>query len=71
MLLFDVHQDDGEALKKRTRKGQKLWSDFEVAHHAVKEQVVVTSSAPKLPENPVIDDIWEDEVIEEDEEISY
>lgn len=62
MLLFDVHPQDAESLKQRTRKGQPLWVEFNVpARNTVTKAEPVKTNAPKLPESqPVMDDIWAD-----------
>jgi hypothetical protein len=62
MLLFDVHPEDADSLKQRTRKGKPLWVEFNVpVRNTVTKAEPVKTNAPKLPESqPVMDDIWAD-----------
>lgn len=60
VLLFNVHPDDADILKQRTRKGVPLFVEFQPPQQVVKAEPV-KASAPKLPENDVVmDDIWAD-----------
>lgn len=58
MLLFNVHPEDAESLKMRTRKGASLWVDFNVPVRETAPEPV-KASAPKLPEvTENMDDFW-------------
>jgi len=62
MLLFDVHPQDAESLKQRTRKGQPLWVEFSLPErNTTLKTEPIKSNAPKLPVNDIVmDDIWAD-----------
>lgn len=61
VLIFDVHLEDAEILMRRTRKGVSLFTEWNPPQNkeVARNQPIITSATPKLPEQPIIDDdIW-------------